>query len=238
MLLTEKVQKCVTSSHTSAFFSAIFAGMKTFLSVWKKYSFVLLFAVIIGSLFDYRIALAVVLCMVSPIIISLFKGRFWCGNLCPRGSFFDNIMSRTSRHAKVPAVFKSPFFRILVFAAMMTMFALGIRKNWGNWFGIGFVFYRMIAVTTAVGIILSFIWNERTWCHFCPMGSTAALISYVRKSRHVLHVSDSCVSCGLCYKKCPMGIAAHEYKGSVLQAPDCIQCGKCVSACPKKAVSE
>lgn len=211
--------------------------MKTILYFWKKYSFIVLFAVVIASLFDFRFALAVVLCMVSPIAISFFRGRFWCGNLCPRGSFYDHVLAKISRHKKVPAILKSPLFRAVVFIAMMAMFSLGIKKNWGNWYGIGFVFYRMIVVTTLIGIVLSFIWNERTWCNFCPMGSAAALVSHFKNKKRILKVSSECVSCGLCAKKCPMGIAAFSYKGKALNAADCIQCGQCVSVCPKKAIS-
>lgn len=39
----------------------------------------------------------------------------------------------------------------------------------------------MIVVTTFIGIILSFFYNNRTWCNFCPMGSIASLISYFKK---------------------------------------------------------
>jgi hypothetical protein len=31
--------------------------------------------------------------MVAPIIVSVFKGRFWCGNLCLRGNFYDNVIN-------------------------------------------------------------------------------------------------------------------------------------------------
>lgn len=210
--------------------------MKKILTLWKKYSYLVLLAFIVFGLFDFRIAIAAVICMVAPIIVSVFKGRFWCGNFCPRGSFYDNIVSKFSNNKKVPRFLKSKLFRTIVVFLMMTMFTLGVRKNWGDLYGIGLVFYRMIVVTTIVGIILSLFYNQRTWCHFCPMGTIASVISKFRKSKNVLQVTSDCVSCKICEKKCSIGIVPYEYKGNILSHPDCIQCGKCVNACPKNAI--
>lgn len=185
-----------------------------------------------------RIALGVIICMIGPIILALFgKGRFWCGNICPRGSFYDNIVSKFSNTRKVPKLIKSVYFRTAVIIFMFYMFGSGTYKNWGNLKGIGMVFYRMIVVTTIVGILLSFFYNKRTWCNFCPMGSIASAISKIKKNKKVLKVSSSCVSCKLCEKKCSMGIVPYDYKGNILDHPDCIQCGQCVNACPKKAIN-
>ncbi|WML37285.1 4Fe-4S binding protein [Clostridium sp. OS1-26] len=210
--------------------------MNKFLKLWKKYSFILLIAFIILGLFDLRLASIAIICMIAPIIVSIFKGRFWCGNLCPRGNFYDNIVSKFSNKKKVPKFLKSKYFRSLIIVSMFTIFTLGIKKNWGNLYGIGLVFYRMIVVTTLVGIVLSFFYNQRTWCHFCPMGSIAAFISKFRKSKNVLQVSSTCVSCKICKKKCSLGIVPYEYKGDLLSHPDCIQCGKCVTSCPRKSI--
>jgi len=207
-----------------------------FLKFWKKYSFVGLVAFILLGLLDLRFAIAAIICMVAPIIVSIFKGRFWCGNLCPRGNFYDNVVSKFSKKRKVPKFLKSYYFRAVVLILMMTIFTIGIKENWGNLYGIGMVFYRMIVVTTIIGVVLSLFYNHRTWCHFCPMGTIASVISKFRKSKNVLHVSNSCVSCKLCEKKCPLGIVPYEYKGDVLSHPDCIQCGQCVTSCPRKSI--
>lgn len=210
--------------------------MKKLLSLWKKYSYFALIAFVLLGLWDFRIAIAAVICMVAPIIVSLFKGRFWCGNLCPRGSFYDNLVTRISKNKKVPKFLKSKIFRAVMVIFVMTMFTTGIRNNWGDLYGIGMVFYRIIVVTTIVGVILSLFYNQRTWCHFCPMGTIASVISKLRRSKNVLHISADCVTCKICEKKCPIGIVPYEYKENILSHPDCIQCGKCVSACPKNAI--
>jgi polyferredoxin len=174
--------------------------------------------------------------MVAPIVVSIFKGRFWCGNLCPRGNFYDRVVSKFSNKRRPPKFFKSYYFRAVILAIMMTVFTSGVYKNWGNLYGIGMVFYRLIVVTTIIGVLLSLVYNHRTWCNFCPMGTLASITGKFRKSKDVLHVSSSCVSCKLCEKKCPIGLVPYDYKEDILSHPDCIQCGQCVTACPKKAI--
>lgn len=210
--------------------------MNKIAALWKRYSFLALVAFVIVGLFDLRIAVAATVCMVAPIVVSFFKGRFWCGNLCPRGSFYDNVVSKFSSKKKVPGFLKSNIFRSFMVIFMLSMFTLGIYKNWGDLSAIGMVFYRIIIVTTIVGIILSFFYNQRTWCHFCPMGTIASIISSFRKSKNVLQISEDCVSCKICEKKCSLGIVPYEYKENILSHPDCLQCGKCVSVCPKNAI--
>ena len=210
--------------------------MDKVLNLWKKYSFILLIGFVFLGLIDLKFALAAVVCMIAPVVVSIFKGRFWCGNLCPRGNFYDNIVSKFSNKKNPPKFLKSYYFRAVVLIIMMTMFTLGIKENWGNPYGIGMVFYRIIVVTTIIGIILSLFYNHRTWCNFCPMGTLASIVSKLRKNKSVLQVSNSCVSCKVCEKKCSMGIVPYDYKGDVLSHPDCIQCGKCVTACPRKAI--
>ena len=210
--------------------------MEKFLKLWKKYSFLLLIVFVSLGLFDLRFAVVAVVCMVAPLVVAVFKGRFWCGNLCPRGNFYDKIVAKFSNKKSVPKFLKSSYFRAFVVLFMMSMFTIGIRKNWGDLYGVGMVFYRIIVVTTVIGIVLSLFFNHRTWCHFCPMGTLASVIARVRKSKNVLHVSETCVSCKLCEKKCSLGIVPYEYKANALEHPDCIQCGKCVAACPKDAI--
>lgn len=210
--------------------------MNKLLNLWKNYSFLIFFAFVVVGLFDFRIAIAAIICMLGPIVVSLFKGRFWCGNLCPRGSFYDRVVSKFSKTRKVPGFLKSTLFRALMVVFMLSMFGFGIYKNWGNLYGIGMVFYRIIVVTSIVGIVLSLFYNHRTWCHFCPMGTIASVIARARKSKKVLQISSACVSCKICEKKCPLGIVPYAYKGNLLSHPDCIQCGRCVSVCPKKAI--
>lgn len=209
------------------------------MNFFKKYGYIIFLVFLIASLFDMRFALIAIICMVAPIIISLFgKGRYWCGNFCPRGSFFDNILSYVSPKIKVPRFFRSIFLRAFMILFIIYMFANGVSKNWGNLFGIGLVFYRIIVGTSIVGIVLGLFISHRTWCNFCPMGSIASLIAKIRGKKISLKVSSNCINCNVCTKTCPMGISPKEYKNGYVLNSDCIHCNECLNACPKNSIQK
>ena len=65
---------------------------------YKKYGYFLLLFFIIISLFDMRFAIAAIICMAAPVLFAVIgKGRYWCGNYCPRGNFYDNILINFSQ---------------------------------------------------------------------------------------------------------------------------------------------
>ncbi|GAA0086456.1 4Fe-4S binding protein [Clostridium sp. CTA-7] len=206
-------------------------------NLYKKYSYLIFLFFVIESLFDMRLAIVAIICMLAPIILALAgKGRYWCGNYCPRGNFYDNVLSKITPKKKVPKFFKSTGFRIFMIFFIMANFGLGLYKNWGNLYGIGFVFYRIIVITTIVGIVLGLFTNSRVWCNFCPMGSLSYFIAKFKGRKVNLSVDKSCIECGLCTKACPMGISPKEYKNDTVKNSDCIFCEKCLYKCPKKSI--
>lgn len=213
--------------------------MRQISKLWKKYSYTLLLGFIVLGMFDLRVGLSAIICMLAPVVLSIWKGRFWCGNICPRGNFYDRVMINFKGKRRVPRFFRSAWFRTLVTLFMLTVFTAGITRNWGNPYGIGMVLYRLIVVTTIIGIVLGLFFKNRTWCSFCPMGSLAALTGYFRNkknSRNMLQVSSSCVNCKICARKCPMDIEPYEYKNGSITHHDCIQCASCAYACPKGSI--
>lgn len=206
--------------------------------LYKKYGYYIFLFFLIASLFDMRLGSIAIICMLAPIVISILgRGRYWCGNYCPRGNFYDHIVSRISPNRSVPKFLKSMGFRVFMIVFIMTNFGIGIYKNWGDLYGIGFVFYKIIVITSLVGIVLGVIYNQRTWCNFCPMGTIASLIAKVRGRKVHLSVDTSCVSCGLCNKACPMDISPKAYRGNLVEETECIFCQQCVYKCPKDSIN-
>lgn len=183
------------------------------------------------------IGIAALICMVAPIVVAPFRGRFWCGNFCPRGSFYDHVLAKVSPKKEVPRFFSHPFFRGFMILFIMTVFSIQMYYAWGDIFAIGKVFVQIILITTIVGIILGVLFHHRTWCSFCPMGTLAAWISRWKKPFPLL-VKDSCVSCKVCKKVCPMQIEPYSAKGREegFLHQDCLKCARCVDKCPKKAL--
>jgi polyferredoxin len=171
-------------------------------------------------------------------VVALKKGRMWCGNFCPRGSFNDIILSRISHNKAIPRLMRSTSFRITFLIALMGAFAVQLMFAWGDIKEVGSVFARMIIITTGITIVLGIMYSHRAWCVICPMGTMAAWVTkLVNKDQKVSFVKDKCVSCKLCTKACPIGINVLSYKEQgKIDNPDCLKCNECVIKCPKKAL--
>ncbi len=183
----------------------------------------------IGGLFYPYLGYFLLLVFVTLLAIAPFMGRWFCGNLCPRGAFNDTWLPKLSAKKKIPRSFRSMYIRIPVFILLMGFMVFRLLQAQGAAERIGMVFVSMCLVTTSIAVIFGTIWSPRAWCSFCPMGTVQAFLG---RGRHQLKVdSDKCVSCSLCDKACPMQLCARE------SSHDCIKCRRCVAACPKDALS-
>lgn len=202
--------------------------------MWKKYAYFVLLAYLVVGFFFYPIlGLAALFCMLAPVVLAPFKGRAWCGNYCPRGSLWDQVFAKVNPSRTIPGWARAPGFRYGVLALIFGLFSWQMFNAWPDPAEIGRVFLRVIFITTLIGIFLALRFSPRTWCSFCPMGTLASLLS---KGVNPIRVENTCVSCGLCAKVCPMDLEPYK-NGKLFADPDCIKCGVCVSKCPKKALS-
>jgi ferredoxin-type protein NapH len=179
-----------------------------------------------------------IICMLAPVLLAPFKGRYWCGNFCPRGSFYDNVIAKISPKKPIPALFRSKGFRIFMVFFIIGVFTMQMYYAWGDLSAMGAVFVRIILITTVVGIVLGVMYHQRTWCSFCPMGTLASWFS-TRKKPMPLQVEKSCVNCKLCTTACPLQLSPYIAKETIegFTNSDCLKCSRCVDKCPKKALS-
>lgn len=198
----------------------------------QKYMYWLLLVFLAVGFFYPPIGLIAIICMVAPVSVAFYKGRFWCGNFCPRGSFYDHVLAKISPKKSIPPIFKSSGLRVFMVLFIITVFSIQIYATWGDLYAMGTVFVRLILITTLVGIILGIFYNQRTWCAFCPMGTLASWISSSKKNM-TLMVSDACVKCKRCEKVCPMQLKPYTAKGKAegFDHSDCLKCGRCVANC-------
>jgi polyferredoxin len=179
--------------------------------------------------------------MLMPVLVSFLKGRFWCGNFCPRGSFNDIILSKFSRKVSIPKFMKTVKFKNTFLVILLSGFVIQLSLNFGDLKSMGYVFVRMILITTLLGIGLGILYKPRTWCTICPMGTISQHISkrnsIKNKIQHVNFSQDKCVNCKICNKHCPLEIDVHSHKskGKVTNA-SCIKCNVCVDKCPKDSL--
>lgn len=189
---------------------------------------------ILGYIFPI-LGFFMLVCMFGAIIISFFNGRYWCYWFCPRGIFYDEYLSKISLKKKVPPFFRHIAFRILWIVILMSMLTFRFIQSNGNILALGKAFLILLTVTTVIGVILGLIYNTRIWCMFCPIGSMS---SWIGKGKNPIKIEGSkCVSCNVCYNKCPMEINASDYRElGYINNGDCIKCKKCVQSCPKKVL--
>lgn len=206
-------------------------------NAFHAYLFWLLPAFLAIGLFYPAVGVVAIVCMLAPVAIAPFLGRSWCGNYCPRGSFWDNVIAKISPKKPIPPFFRSKGFRAFMVAFIMTMFTVQTYFAWGDLAAMGRVFVNLILVTTIVGIILGVLYHQRTWCAFCPMGTLAAALSSRKKPLKPLTVAPSCAGCNACARACPLQLTpASARKAGIFTHPDCLKCSRCVAKCPKKAL--
>jgi len=185
----------------------------------------------IGGIFYPKLGYFLLLVFATLMIIAPFRGRWFCGNLCPRGSFVDFWLSPISRKVRIPPIFRSMWIRVPIFAALMGFMVLRIIQTEGMVDKVGMVFVTMCILTTATAILFGVVIAPRAWCSFCPMGTLQRTLG---KGKYQLKVDrQKCIDCGLCQKACPMQLPVNEIQNQ----PDCIKCARCVEACPKGALS-
>jgi ferredoxin-type protein NapH len=126
--------------------------------------------VVIGGLFNAWLGYLVVAMMAFFLVLSFFKARYWCWNLCPRGAFLDIVISKISLNKPMPKLFVRGWFRLMIFVFFMLFVILRIINTGGNLLMIGAVFVGMCLLTTVISIILGILTKHRGWCVLCPMG--------------------------------------------------------------------
>lgn len=201
----------------------------------------IIIAYLIAGFFYPVIGFLALICMIAPVAFAVKKGRWWCGNACPRGSLYDKVLSRYSPHRPIPAFVRTQGFRIFMVAFIFTMFGVQMYRAWGDWDAMGRVFWLIILVTTIVGITFSFIYAPRTWCSFCPMGTLSSWATPRRgklpANYRRVFIGERCTTrCKLCSAVCPMQLKSYESKNDTdgFLHPDCLKCGRCSAGCPLK----
>ena len=134
----------------------------------------ILIAYLIVAYFVPEVGIIALICMIGPVAMAFWKGRYWCGNICPRGSFYDKVVSRISPHKPIPKFVRSKGFRIFMLVFIFAMFGVQLYINGLTLAGIGRTFWTMILVTTIVGVVLGVICPENV-VQFLPDGHTLGM---------------------------------------------------------------
>ncbi|UMZ74455.1 FAD-binding oxidoreductase [Natranaerofaba carboxydovora] len=222
---------------------------RTFTSI-RKTAWIVTVAVAIGGQFFPPIGLIVPFIMIALMAMSFFKGRYWCGNFCPHGSFYDFIILPFTRNKNIPGILRSKVVLVLFFLFFMYNFTgnfINAFKNIGEIsliYSAGSIFSNTYLMVLIFGGILGILFSSRAWCHFCPMGTIQIIFYKLGKAigatkktdeKVTAEHSELCHSCGMCSRVCPMQLAPYKsFKGDNNQYHEekCIRCYTCVENCP------
>ncbi len=181
--------------------------------------------------------------------ISLVFKRAFCGTICPLGTLqaLSGAAGKKIFGAKrfvLPAKWDR-YLRFLKYAVLaLTIFmAVATGTLWiqtfDPWVAYSHIFNPaelMAGYAIGLGILVASLvasfFIELAFCKYlCPMGAMTALVGLVSPFK-VRRNADSCTSCGLCDKSCPVNIQVSTAKA--VTSAECITCGGCVAACPEK----
>lgn len=178
---------------------------------------------------------AVPVAMTAGIVGGLFRGRYVCGNLCPRGSFFDRVLTPLGFQGEIPSFLRNRLQRWTILAGMMSLMVWQLSRNPGELAHWGFVFWAMCTVTTLIGMALAVVLHPRAWCALCPIGT---LSSAIGGGKYPLSIDSTCRECGFCEQNCTLNlpIVRHKSAGISLER-DCLKCSVCIVSCPRGALS-
>ncbi|GHT70540.1 ferredoxin [Spirochaetia bacterium] len=191
------------------------------------------------------------------LIITLIGGRFYCSMLCPLGTA-QELFWRIGKLLRGKLWRgKSPFRRgyaappraryavpLLVAAGVIFSFApLMVIFDPISTFGRGMSALRSLLSGSATAdslifavplilIVIAALLRGRAFCAWCPVGVTLGLFSSAAPLG--VKVSATCVSCGLCEKKCPAGCIDASAKR--IDSERCVLCFSCTAVCPTGSV--
>ncbi len=220
----------------------------------RKYAWIFVPIVAFGGLWLPKLGLFMIPIMVALAVIGFFKGKYWCGNLCPHGSLFDRLVMPFSANRKIPAFLKSRTAMAIMFTWFMYIMVSRLIKVFAIWGSasfldkLGYVFVMNYLMVTVLGALLAFTVSPRAWCNFCPMG-TLEIMSYKlgkllkinKKTDEKVTVAskDMCHTCGKCSRVCPMQLSPYlEFSDkNQFDSEACIRCSTCVRNCPAGILS-
>lgn len=169
--------------------------------------------------------------MLMGVAGGFVRGRYICGNLCPRGSFFDRMIAPLAAKREIPAMLRSLPLRWGTFVLLMGFMAWRLAANPTDLNHWGHVFWSMCTITTLVGVVLALTFHPRSWCAVCPVGT---LSNAIGGDRYQLIIDSDCRECGICEKSCTFDLSIVRHKGAgALQERDCLKCSVCAMNCPR-----
>jgi polyferredoxin len=194
-------------------------------------------------------------------LLAAFRGKIWCGLLCPNGGFIDLLWSKISlRLLPFPRwLNKGRILQGVFFAGMIAYFGWivwlvnihkGLPVAYASYAQHGFLFLRFCQVMLALAAVMALVFEPRSFCaHICPGGTLGSLMATATKRSPVVLDAEKCVNCRLCTTVCDLPerlldplleraakVRAEGGSETLPVSPECYGCMDCVAVCPRGAL--
>lgn len=192
--------------------------------------------------------------VLTVFIITALWGRFFCGFVCFFGTLQEMIAFLSKKifpkKRQLPPQFDHllKFIKYFIFIFIVVgiwILVLPVDSSYNPWGVFGMlVSGNLSAVSAAIptagffilmAILICSIFIERFFCRYlCPLGAIFAIVSS-KRAYQIHRQNDTCINCGLCTKRCSMGIDVPQ-KDTVTSG-ECINCMQCLTICPRESLS-
>ena len=236
----------INHSLASGFLDNTFLGGLNLHGVCPFGGVVSLYQLFTVGTFVQKISASSVVLMVLVLGLSVFFGPVFCGWVCPMGTIQEwvgkigkRIFKKRYNHfvpSKLDGYLR--YLRYVLLAWVIYMTATTGKLVFSDldpyyalfnfWTGEVAISGLIILGVTLVGALFV----ERPWCKYaCPYGAVLG-ISNLFRVFSIRRSEDSCISCGLCSKECPMNIDVQHVTN--VRDHQCISCLECTSeaVCP------
>ncbi|MBO4830976.1 MAG: 4Fe-4S binding protein [Oscillospiraceae bacterium] len=191
--------------------------------------------------------------LAAVFLLTALWGRFFCGYLCAFGSV-QELAARISERLHVLKTVPEKADRILKYVkyavlalivVLLWILQLPADSGLSPWGVFGMLLSGNLSVMRAavptlgfialIAILIAGFFAERFFCRYlCPLGALLSLASG-RRIFFIRRKKTACGDCGLCTRKCAMGISVHDRR--TVRSGECIDCMRCAGACRTGALS-
>jgi len=195
---------------------------------------------LVQSSFMFRSNLAWWILFLGAFTFAIFRGRLFCGTLCPLGSL-QELLGRFSKPLVNPGFASLRFPKYIIAAVVFLCFGWVARPELFSPDPI-FLLLTLTSDPVAIGLLLLLLIAgclvPRLWCRsFCPVGACLASCGAFAPAPIIVD-DEACVHCLECLKLCPMDALFVTENGLLdVKSSECILCGICVRECPQQCIA-
>ena len=178
-------------------------------------------------------------------LLAFLLRRTFCGNICPLGTIqelFGKLRKFFFKKRFLIPVKVDRYLRYLKYAVLVVVLAatwkLGtlVIRPYDPWPVFHHLYSEDLLTEFPYGlavfvimIIGSFLYDRFFCKYLCPLGAFLGIVSKIGFFR-VRRNKETCISCRLCTKVCPVNIEVDT--SDDVKTAECLNCNECVNVCP------